>query len=116
MDIKRKAALAAVGVLGLTGVGVSTALAQSSSSSPPAPPKATVTAPAAEAPEPAGPDTDTLQQGDQTTPDVAGANEGTEAPESGEKAGVEEPGDENLPGGGHADQPGNVDHQFEGQE
>lgn len=115
MEIKRKAALAALGVLGLSGVGVGTALAQSNSSSPPTS-KPSLTAPAAEAPEPAGPDTDTLQQGDQATPDVVGANEGAEAPESGEKAGVEEPGDANLPGGGHADPPGNVDHQFEGQE
>lgn len=116
MELKRKAALAAIGVLGLTGVGVGTALAQSNSG-PSTTTKATVTSPAAEAPEPAGPDTDNIQQGDQTTPDVAGATEEKEAPESGEKAGVEEPGDENLPGGGHADPEGqNVDHQFEGQE
>ncbi|MEJ7747843.1 MAG: hypothetical protein WKF56_00985 [Candidatus Limnocylindrales bacterium] len=35
-----------------------------------------------------------------------------------EKAGAEEPGDANLPGGGHADDPNdpNADHQFEGEE
>lgn len=116
MKITRKAALAAVGVLGLSGVGLGTALAQSHAG-PATPPKATASAPAPEPPAPAGADTDTIQQGDQTTPDVADATEEKEAPESAEKAGVEEPGDQSLPGGGHADPEGqNVDHQFEGQE
>jgi hypothetical protein len=66
---------------------------------------------------------------DTTTPDAPGAAEkpetpGTEAPEKAgaekagaEKAGAEVPGVANLPGGGHADPPGqNVDHQFEGVE
>jgi hypothetical protein len=91
-----------------------------------------VSSPTAEAPEPTGPDTDTLREGDQTTPDVAGEDESAEgdqtapdvagedesaeAPESDERTGAEEPDDENLPGGGHADGPGDVDHQFEGQE
>ena len=48
-------------------------------------------------------DTDTLQVGDQTTPDVAGAAESAPAPES------------DGPGG-HEDPAGNVDHQFDGEE
>ena len=71
--------------------------------------------------EPAGADTDTLQEGDQTTPDaptnpadLAAEAAGTET----EKSCAEEPGDANLPGGRHADDPNdpNADHQFEGQE
>lgn len=124
MEIKKKMAIATIGVLGLAGVGVGTALGQSGDAkSPTQPPAVAATvqaqAPAPEAPEapePPGPDTDMVQEGDQTTPDAPGADNGTETPENGEKAGVEEPGDENLPGGGHADPPGNVDHQFEGRE
>lgn len=121
MEIKKKMAIATIGVLGLAGVGVGTALGQSGDAkSPTQPPAVAATvqaqAPAPEAPEPPGPDTDMVQEGDQTTPDAPGAENGTETPENGEKAGVEEPGDENLPGGGHADPPGNVDHQFEGRE
>lgn len=50
-----------------------------------------------------------------TTP-PATAVEKAEAVEP-EAASAEEPGDENLPGGGHQDADGaNVDHQFEGVE
>ena len=48
-------------------------------------------------------DTDTLQEGDQTTPDVAGGAESATEPES------------DGPGG-HEDPAGNVDHQFDGEE
>jgi hypothetical protein len=45
------------------------------------------------------------------------APESANAPETAEKPGVEEAGDANVPGGGHADPPGqNADHQFEGVE
>lgn len=58
-----------------------------------------------------GPDTDNVQQGDQTTPDKgAAANEAPESPSS-EPEGAESDGP-----GGHADPPGNVDHQFQGEE
>jgi hypothetical protein len=41
----------------------------------------------------------------------------TETPPGVEASGAEGAGDANLPGGGHADAPGqNVDHQFEGVE
>ena len=68
---------------------------------------------------PAGPDRDSIQSGDQTTPDTAGSAEqpGAEQPEtSGESPGSEVPNDDGP--GGHADEPGNAnaDHQFNGQE
>jgi hypothetical protein len=66
----------------------------------------------------AGPDKDNVQQGDQTKPDVPD----TASPEKAgnEKAGNEKPGTEKPDAsdgpGGHADAPGTVDHQFQGQE
>ncbi len=69
------------------------------------------------------PDTDNIQSGDQTTPDATTApstSAGDEATATSETAGesnAEEPGDQNLPGGGHQDAAGqNVDHQFNGVE
>jgi hypothetical protein len=65
-------------------------------------------------------DGDTVQQGGQTTPDVADAapESGSEAPESatetGTETGTETEADDGP--GGHADPPGTVDHQFEGAE
>jgi hypothetical protein len=87
-------------------------------------------------PEPVGgPDTDSIQSGDQTSPDTAtattaslrtsGATEapGTEQPPAGEQPGAaEQPGTESAANsdgpGGHADEPGNAsaDHQFNGAE
>jgi|ERR1700674_84452 len=79
--------------------------------------------------EPVGTDADTLQQGDQTTPDASGAAKpavqapgaaaesatpetGTEAPEASTAAEAASDG-----AGGHQDAAGqNVDHQFNGQE
>lgn len=57
-------------------------------------------------------DNDTLQEGDQTGPDVPGAPESEPAGESSSEV----PGDDGP--GGHADEPGNpnADHQFEGVE
>jgi hypothetical protein len=71
----------------------------------------------------AAPDKDNVQHGDQTTPDVpdtaspekAGTEKaGTEKADT-EKAGTEKPDASDGPGG-HADAPGTVDHQFQGQE
>jgi hypothetical protein len=75
-------------------------------------------APAAEPKQPAGADTDTLQQGDQAAPDTTSESASEAAGSGTEKAGAEEPGDANLPGGGHADNPNdpNADHQFQGVE
>jgi hypothetical protein len=105
----RQPALSALAVLLISGAGIAFAAEPSAAPSG---------APAVEVTEPAGAagDTDTLQ--DATTPDSQ-ADEAAEAAGSEtEKAGVEEPGDENLPGGGHADDPNdaNADHQFEGVE
>ncbi len=123
----RQPALSALAVLLISGAGIAFA----GNSAPAAPtvaaPVAEVTTPAVEPAtepvEPVGADTDTLQEGDQTTPDSAAEQAaekaGTEkAGTETEKAGVEEPGDANLPGGGHADDPNdpNADHQFEGVE
>ena len=49
-------------------------------------------------------DTDNVQEGDQTSPDGTGSESESEA--AGESDGP----------GGHEDGPGNVDHQFEGEE
>ena len=75
----------------------------------------------AEKVEPAGTDADTLQQGDQTTPDVGGPGSAAEAageaakeatPETGTETGTQADG-----AGGHEDPAGqNVDHQFDGAE
>ena len=56
-----------------------------------------------------GPDADNIQSGDQTTPDA-----GSSAEQGSETSG--ETGSVNDGPGGHADAPGNVDHQFQGQE
>lgn len=78
--------------------------------------------------EPTSPDSDTLQVGDQTTPDVAGTATSTapeavtsetaaEAPAGAEAAGTEAVDSASDGPGGHADPAGqNVDHQFDGQE
>ena len=78
-----------------------------------------------------GPDTDTIQSGDQTTPDtVTGKTIAAtaEAPGTEQSAASELPGAPEQPGsetaansdgpGGHADEPGNAaaDHQFQGVE
>jgi len=58
-------------------------------------------------------DTDNVQEGDQTTPDTQDGTEtgGEPAGESGGEATSESDGP-----GGHEDPPGNVDHQFDGEE
>jgi hypothetical protein len=87
--ITRKLAVAGAGLLGVVGLAGGVAAAQSSPAS--TTPRAAVSAPAATSSRTA-------------TPEV-------------EKPGIEEPGDKNLPGGGHADPAGQtVDHQFQGVE
>lgn len=107
----RQPALSALAVLLISGAGI--AFAADPSSSPSGPPVVETTESGG-----AAADTDTLQEGDQTTPDSEAAEAADTAGSETEKAGVEEPGDENLPGGGHADDPNdpNADHQFEGVE
>ncbi|CAN5663075.1 hypothetical protein BH18ACT15_BH18ACT15_01420 [soil metagenome] len=73
--------------------------------------------------EPGGPDTDNIQQGDQSAPDTqtqanAAVGKATKA-KSSEPGSETETDTENGPSdgpGGHADPAGNVDHQFEGVE
>lgn len=135
LDRFRAPALAATAVLVISGAGIAFA----------AGPQPAVPQPAAEAVEPAqpaGPDTDTLEQGDQTTPDAlvapaapgavtapaakpaalkvdakvpakeTAAETGTEPAETS----AETEADSDGPGG-HEDPPGeNTDHQFEGEE
>jgi hypothetical protein len=116
----RQPAVSALAVLMISGAGIAFA----GNAAPAAPavtaaPAVETAAPAVEptvAPvEPVGPDTDLIEDGTPDTPAEAAAEKaGTET----ETPGVEEPGDENLPGGGHADDPNdpNADHQFEGTE
>jgi len=67
--------------------------------------------------EAVGTDTDTLQQGDQTTPDVAGAADSAAEPAGAASEGTAESATEADGPGGHADPAGqNVDHQFDGEE
>ena len=112
LDRFRAPVLAAAAVLLISGAGIAFAGNPPTAAPTPAAPVVQV--------EPVGPDTDTLQQGDQTTPDVAGAAEAPEAaggaPEAAggapETAGAESDGP-----GGHEDPAGqNVDHQFDGEE
>ena len=91
MQTKRRMAVLAAGMLGVAGLGTGVAMAQSN--------------------------------GTVATKGTAIVQEqtelpGQEAPEVAENAPEQaEPGEANLPGGGHADAPGqNVDHQFEGVE
>jgi hypothetical protein len=121
---KNKAKLTAVAVVtvGLAAVGIGNAVASQPQAKPQAP---AVTAPAKAAVAPAvapaarpavtTADADTLQQGDQTTPDAPGTAESTTeapgAPETAEAPGAPETGPSDGNDGGHADPEGaNVDH------
>ena len=97
----RQSASAALAVLLISGAGIAFAANPPSSVPSTAPTVAPVTTPATE------PTT-----ASETTAEPTGAAE----PTGTEKAGVEEPGDASLPGGGHADDPANAsaDNQCEG--
>jgi len=121
LDRFRAPALAATAVLLISGA------ASAFAAGPVTPATPAPVAPVTQA-EPTGPDTDTLQVGDQTTPDVAGtatikasetatSETAAEAPAGTEAAGTEAAGAASDGPGGHADPAGqNVDHQFDGQE
>jgi hypothetical protein len=135
LDRFRAPALAATAVLVISGAGIAFAAGPKPAVSQPAAP---AVAPADV--EPVGPDTDTLEQGDQTTPDVLApsAPGAVTAPAArpalkvDAKAPVKETAAETGPEpaetsteteadsdgpGGHEDPPGeNTDHQFEGEE
>jgi hypothetical protein len=96
----RQPAISALAVLILSGAGIAFAgNAPSAAPSVAAPATAPATVPAA-------------------APETPGVEPVEPAEPAGEVAGVEEPGDANLPGGGHADDPNDptADHQFEGLE
>jgi hypothetical protein len=139
LDRFRTPALAATAVLVISGAGIAFAAGPKPAAPQPAAP---VVAPATEV-QPAGPDTDTLQEGDQTTPDVVApaapgaltapaANPAalkTNAKAAAPKAAAPETAAETAAEttteteaasdgpGGHADPPGaNTDHQFDGEE
>jgi hypothetical protein len=66
-------------------------------------------------------DKDSIQEGDQTSPDNTAAEKAGEAAEPAGKAGSESSSESAVADdgpGGHADEPGNpnADHQFEGKE
>jgi hypothetical protein len=106
LDRFRAPAVAATAVLLISGAGIAFA------ASPPA--AAPVTAAPIVTAEPVGPDTDTLQQGDQTTPDTAADNATAgDVTDPGEPIASESASDG---AGGHQDPAGQVDHQFDGQE
>ena len=109
LDRYRAPALAAAAVLLISGAGIAFA------GSPPAA-APTPAAPVGQS-EPVGPDTDTLQQGDQTSPDVAGAADAADASKAETSSTTETTGAEADGPGGHEDPAGqNVDHQFDGEE
>jgi len=104
----RQPAVSALAVLLISGAGIAFAGGPTTAGAP-------AVAPVVVAAEPAGPDTDTLQEGDQTTPDTAAeaAGEAVEPAGAAAEAGAEADGP-----GGHQDNPAdsNADHQFEGEE
>lgn len=134
----RQPAVSALAVLLISGAGI--AFAGQAPAAPSAlggsvgvAAPAVVTSQAApEVVEPAGADTDTLQEGDQTTPDAATTGStGAAAPDAATEAAAPETGTEAATGesatesateadgpGGHADDSNdpNADHQFEGVE
>lgn len=126
MYLKHKLIGASAVLVAFAGIGTATALAQSSTTSPS--PKAPISAPVnVKTAEPkSATDTDNVQQGDQNGPDVAGAKETPDPLEPSAKSaktsaasGAENTNETETASdgpGGHADPPGNVDHQFDGQE
>jgi hypothetical protein len=120
MQLKSKLIGSGALLLALGGAGTATALAQASGAST-APVKHTsVVKPAAvgqaTASEVTSPDTDNVQEGDQTTPDVPAAKTTAKAASTSESEGAGE--SENSPSdgpGGYADAPGNPDTQQTGE-
>ncbi len=104
MNIKHKALIGTAGLLGLSGIGIGTAVA-ATTQTPTSPPAATTPAPTVDVPganEPAGPDTDHIQDGPQSGAD-------TETADAPETPGVND--------GDHQDAPGaNVDYTPPGEQ
>ena len=115
MKLTPKIAGTAVAVLALGGAGIGTAVASSAGA------RAPVAVHAAQS-EPTSPDTDAIQQGNQTSPDTAPAAaardvkaQSVKADNPGEAGDSENSGAPDGPGG-HADPAGNVQHEFDGVE
>ena len=112
MRISPKIAAAAVATLAIGGAGAGTALATGHSA-------AARTAVASA--EPTSPDNDSIQQGDQITPDAPGVattashHHGAKADGEHGQENKESSGESDGPGG-HADPSGNVQHEFSGTE
>jgi hypothetical protein len=107
MKLAPKVASVAVAVLALGGAGIGTAVAASASAGG-------HTAVRSAQSEPTSPDTDAVQQGDQTSPDYATAAAAQATDNPGEAA-----QSENAPSdgpGGHADASADVQHEFNGVE
>jgi hypothetical protein len=105
----RKTITVVAASLAVTGAAFGTVAAASSSDGPKADTGTAVVVAdtgQAEAAESSAADTDKVQEGDQTAPEQAEAKESGAESESAESDGP----------GGHEDPPGNVDHQFEGEE
>lgn len=114
MQLKSKLLGSGLVILAAGGIGTATAMTQSGASTPPAvhaPMKSTTPKSDANAP-----DTDTVQQGDQTSPDVPNAKASEKAGAAGEaeNSPESETGASDGPGG-HQDPPGNVDNQQTGE-
>jgi hypothetical protein len=112
MKVTPKIASVAVAVLALGGAGIGTAVASTASTHAPA---------RAVQSEPTRPDTDAIQQGDQTSPDNAAvaATQGahsSKADNPGEENGSESENGPSDGPGGHADPSGTVQHEFNGVE
>jgi hypothetical protein len=108
MKLAPKIAGTAVAVLALGGAGIGTAVAASAGAAAPAAVRAAQS-------EPTGPDTDAVQQGDQTSPDYATAAAAQAPDNPGEAAQSENSAPSDGPGG-HADPSGDVQHEFDGVE
>jgi hypothetical protein len=105
MKMKR-IAIAAVAVLALASFG-GAALAKT--------PAQRQYAPATSSETTTGGDTDNVHEGDQSTPDTGAEATNESGGETATETGGESTG-ESDGHGAHEDPPGNVDHQFEGQE
>jgi nucleoside phosphorylase len=118
MKIAPKIAAAAVAALALGGAGAATAMAAGHGGSAG---QSGRTAALVASAEPTSPDHDSVQQGDQTSPDVSPAAAGTSSPgpdassPEGESTTENESAVSDGPGG-HADPTGNVQHEFSGAE
>lgn len=105
-----KTAAVGVAVLGLATVGITNAVASTRVTPPTAPAAtapATASATGSATESSTAADTDNVQEGDQSTPDVPGAaDEATGAESATSESGVSDGAD-----GGHEDPPGDVNHE-----